>query len=445
MVHRIQENLSKKVSSWPFFVQLSPQHVRSIDHSTISQPNSGKEKTKKCYKNFLLIDLEKEASTCSGFYGLLIILLVVSSTLMISIIPQHDAIKYPSFWPERLLRSTNYYMVLVFCLSFDYQLIMNPRETFTAKQVFYSLLIVIIFMSILSLIFHIVWIYALDYRPPVPFLGILLRWISCVVFYIPFWALQPRDQRNDIEYTERFKWLMLTNVLFQVVFVAYYFSVGLFKKIPHKWQPIAAFLFPIIRYVCLKIIQKPTFKARGENASSSQVSMGCKIACNHALCLSLIIGGGATEATSAVLYLIDALLNLYSCYNIVKLHRKNEDVSKVMLSVQALIIKEILQILIPLSYSLILCLSYYGPNAEMIGNMKNEYWQFHKIEDISSPLKKIAILVIVDWMLLFFSALILWKCCKILLINEYARIMEIYWKPITFYISTTLLMVSKLI
>ena len=416
--------------------------VHPVKNSTIPQPKPTKEKIKNCLKNFLFIDLEKEASTCSGFYGLLIIFLVVASTLMISIIPQHDVIKYPNFWPETLLRSTNYYIILVLCLSFDYQLIMNPRDTLSAKQVFYTLLIVITFMSILSVIAHIIWIYSLNYRPPIPFLEILLRWISSVVFFVPFWAQQPRDHRNDIEYTERFKWLMLTNALFQVIFVAYYFSVGLFAKIPHKMQPIGAFLFPIIRYVCLNITQKITFKAQGENASSAQVATGCKIACNHALCLSLIIGSAATEVTSAVFYVIDVLLNLYSCYCIVKLHRKNEEVSKIKISVQALMIKESLQILIPLSYSLILFLSYYGPNAEIIGNMKNEYWQFHKIEDISSPLTKIAILVFVDWMLLFCSSLIMWKCCKIFLINEYFRIMEIYWKPITFYISTVLLTVS---
>ena len=222
-------------SSSPFIVKVRLINIRFSSH-TDKPVDDQKEKLKIRCKDFFSLDLEKEATIWSGIHGFQVIISVISCTLVISIIPQNDAIQHPPFWPKTLIRSVNFYFVLVLCLIFDNLLVMNPSGAISVKKVYYTLISVITLMLILSFIAHMMWIYALQYRPPIPFLGILLRWISCAVFYIPFWIQQTIDQHNNTEYTEHYKWLMFKNVLFQVIFVAYYFSVGFFNKIPQQLQ-----------------------------------------------------------------------------------------------------------------------------------------------------------------------------------------------------------------
>ena len=123
------------------------------------------------------------------------------------------------------------------------------------------------------------------------------------------------------------------------------------------------------------------------------------------------------------------MLNLRSCYSIIRLHRSSDQEDQITLrdQMRVVVIKETMQILIPTIFGIILCMSHFGPNAEMLGS--------HIIEDITVPLRKIAFLLLIDIMLLLFSSLILWRHCKLLLIQKYFWMMETYWKTIAFQIS----------
>ena len=161
---------------------------------------------------------------------------------------------------------------------------------------------------------------------------------------------------------------------------------------------------------------------------------------SNALCLTIIIGETATDLTSYLIYVIDVTINLKSCFDIVQLHRvqrtnNNHDQGIIRSRVQKLVLKETLQILIPLTYSIVLSLSYIGPNAQLYGT--------HMVADLRIPLKKISVLMLVDAALLLCTSLILWRFCDIVLIQEYFHLMERYWKPITFSITAILLAVRN--
>ena len=93
--------------------------------------------------------------------------------------------------------------------------------------------------------------------------------------------------------------------------------------------------------------------------------------------------------------------------------------------------KETLEILIPVTYCIIFCMAYFGPNAYLIGGFKNDNWQHNKLEKVSEPLTKVFYFLVVDLSRISLNAIILWKYCKISILSEHLKLMETYWKPIT--------------
>ena len=105
--------------------------------------------------------------------------------------------------------------------------------------------------------------------------------------------------------------------------------------------------------------------------------------------------------------------------------------------------KEALEILLPVLYCIIFTLSYYGPNAEIIGNVKADRWQYNKVDDIKIPLTKLRLFLLFDIIRITVAAGFLWVTCRIDFFFEYCRIMGYYWKAILFNIFLYVTAVSK--
>ena len=269
---------------------------------------------------------------------------------------------------------------------------------------------------------------------------------TAITQYTVFWFQRPLSQRCDREYRKRYRWFVYSRVLVVFIGQSYVFTASIFEKVPSAYQPILALVLPILRYGSGKILHKITTNARGENELSSQFAVNCKVTCNHALYLAIIVGSTATNLTAISICVIDAVINLRSCFTIIKLHRRHEDQMsyKFKSKLQALVMKETLELLLPITYCVILSIAYFGPNAENLGNIKNDYWQYKKIEDIRVPLSKIGLFLLVDVLRIALNFFLLWKYCKINLRFEYCQMMETYWKAITAYVATYLLAVSYL-
>ena len=61
-----------------------------------------------------------------------------------------------------------------------------------------------------------------------------------------------------------------------------------------------------------------------------------------------------------------------------------------------LVLTEIIEILVPLSYLITMLLAYYGPNAELLGNIQFGCWQFQQIEDIGGVVIAIMTMFLID-------------------------------------------------
>ena len=118
--------------------------------------------------------------------------------------------------------------------------------------------------------------------------------------------------------------------------------------------------------------------------------------------LSVKVEGVATDTFLYVLLFVEHSINMIFVYRIFKAKEKSgliPNKERLCNDLQALVLAEALEIIIPIAYLVCLLIAFYGPNAEILGNVKNNYWQFQSIDDITIPIKNILFLVGIDTIL----------------------------------------------
>ena len=63
---------------------------------------------------------------------------------------------------------------------------------------------------------------------------------------------------------------------------------------------------------------------------------------------------------------------------------------------QELVINEMVEFIIPLSYLLCFLTAYFGPNSSLIGNVLNGLWQYAAVDGIGKTVETIGIFFIID-------------------------------------------------
>ena len=81
----------------------------------------------------------------------------------------------------------------------------------------------------------------------------------------------------------------------------------------------------------------------------------------------------------------------------------------------------------PLAYALSFSMAFYGPNAELLGNVKSEYWQYEAVEDVNWTFLVMLGLFLIDIVCLALSLSILWIFSKVNLFEEFCSVLQKYW------------------
>ena len=96
---------------------------------------------------------------------------------------------------------------------------------------------------------------------------------------------------------------------------------------------------------------------------------------------------GARSLTMFCMVMVDFLIQLNMTYQIIKLQKNvtfNDDEKsrkEKRTAVLKLTLAELSEGLVPLAYAMCFSMAYYGPNANLIGNVKNGYWHFKAVKE----------------------------------------------------------------
>ena len=152
-------------------------------------------------------------------------------------------------------------------------------------------------------------------------------------------------------------------------------------------------------------------------------------ACRHTLFLAVAISTVATDVTSYVILGIDFITNILLSCAIIYLHKYPSEASKKWKTnaVMNVVVNESVEFIIPIAYILCFIMAYYGPNAEILGNVKNGYWQYLAVSDINDTMQWVAIMFAIDFASTIISFLLLLIFCKINILKIYIFLQKEMW------------------
>jgi len=105
-------------------------------------------------------------------------------------------------------------------------------------------------------------------------------------------------------------------------------------------------------------------------------------------------------------------------------------------AISKLVLAELCEGLVPLAYAICFAIAYYGPNAELFGNVRNGSWQYKEVEDVSQTFLVMLWLFTIDLISLALNAFIIWTNCNVNLFNEICNFMQKYWFVVAWKLSS---------
>ena len=79
------------------------------------------------------------------------------------------------------------------------------------------------------------------------------------------------------------------------------------------------------------------------------------------------------------------------------------------------------------AYCLCFLMAYYGPNATILGNVKNGYWQYSAVTNIDTTIMWIGIMFFIDFGSTILSAFLLFHFCKLNIFKMYLLLQKEMW------------------
>ena len=112
-----------------------------------------------------------------------------------------------------------------------------------------------------------------------------------------------------------------------------------------------------------------------------------------------------------------------------------ENLNHATTELMILVLGETLEIIIPLAYTVCFIVAYVGPNAEILGNVKNGYWQYKAVDDPMGPIQNLLFLACVDSVMLAGISIILYCYCNVNLFYVYIFILKEYGQTLSIHIA----------
>ena len=412
------------------------------------------ERTHHILENFL--KTWKTTPYLQGCFGIFIMIGAILYSMLITCWPQQNIIKYPENWFEPLPPIIiGYHVVDAANTLFSLTTVMNSNIIRCWRKYFQLFVWIVIGFIIPYIGVYIIWVHVLSYNYPMPFIGNICLSISYITKIIAFWFLFPNSNRGNKEYRKRLIWTMFLFPTFFFIAQVYSQLSSIFLNVPLHFQWCLGFLLPMLKKFNMWFSSKIAFKAAGGATLSAKIAMICAVGGIHSFMIVLLLASKVQPTTAYLVMILDSLPNLWSVVSIVRMHKKqvistspgdiNQIRTRIQESFTCLTLKEFLELLIPIIYGVSFVIAFYGPNADILGNVQNDYWQFEKTNSLVDKLSNVGIFFCVDSFRALISASVIWYFSGLNVYKPYCYIMLHYGFLILFYLSSALNVVSKLI
>ena len=339
----------------------------------------------------ILCHLQQKSMCLDIFLGILILLVSVCISMVITLWPQHDCIKYPEYWYEPVAPIIFGFIMIVSASNIcECYLVMKVDLILTWKAFFKLFFVTASSFTVPYIIAYVIWTHGLELRHPMPFVGQLCALIQSIIRPIAFWFLFPASLRvDDREFRKKLIGFTTLFPLRFIMAIVYSRIASTITKLPNNIQWCMAIFLPFVKKFNIWWTTKIGYRAAGCIDQSARLSMICAVTCTHSFVLTFILGSNISSVTAYLIMVAEFITNTYECFKIIRLHRQNSILSKEQKSeaLNCLALREYLEVLIPVTYCSAFTIAFYGPNANILGNIRNEYWQFVKVDNLVKKLR----------------------------------------------------------
>ena len=95
--------------------------------------------------------------------------------------------------------------------------------------------------------------------------------------------------------------------------------------------------------------------------------------------------------------------------------------------IEGLVLTERIETVVPIIFLIIFSMTYFGPNAEHLGNIKLTIWHYIGIENINHALQNLAIYLCVDISSFLVNGIFLWFTCGINVLKVLTKLQKKMW------------------
>ena len=392
----------------------------------------------------------KNVSFINGLHIFSVVGVCILLCSPIILIPQHNAIEQHQYWYESIMTFSLTWPIhwaLLTLLGNQSFLKINPLKT--PKVCLILALVPILGFIVIYCGLYLFWNFYLGYNFPLPF-ACFFSDVMISVFIINLWSQFPKDTKTSKEHRNRLIFFVLYLIWINLTIYVYNPLLMTFKKIPSKAQPVLAIVLPMIRSLDAKVLQKLLSKScsGGSHLVDSYTNIICNATFN--LYVTMSVSKHLTLETTFCILLVGVISNLRECYKIIQLHKKIEaDDAQILkknkekeMKIRALAISEVMELLVPLTYTLTFIVAYHGPNATILTGVKNDYWNQAITDNIGKVLTAELILFSVDFAALIAIVIFLWHFSKINLLKEFCMVLQEYWILVAAFVGMLLTKVS---
>ena len=422
--------------------QMSIQTIPPTESFKIKRPN----KLRQIFLN-KCADTITIKSVIVSFSG---ILLSIFSTLLINLWPQHNVFEEQSYWYECQIYLTfgwgpiaaaNIVNICLFCVG-------TPGKN-SLRPSIYSYFFGAISIVLCTCSIYFLWTYLGGFLWPMPFQGYVAGVCGWYVMAITLWFQYPKDWRMD----QCIRKKILYGILFLNVMVfaelTYKGVLKIFEVIPRDSQWSLVFLVVIIREWHSWILSYIGQKISGCQDLSVDVIAIHYAAVRHIIFLSVNLGEITTKSFNFFMFGCDFTANLFCCFSTMWLQRKAGSEEKADVKIKIImthIIAESVEFMMPIAYCLCFIIAYFGPNASIMGNVRNGNWQFTPVDDINNTLQWNTIMFAIDLASTILTFILLLWHSKINILKMYLQMQNTMWYMLAIqqgYIVAEVSMISK--
>ena len=399
------------------------------------------EKCKKRHEIFEnLITGNPSRETVSFKYGLYCILdfvLTLLATSVVVIIPMHNLILNPEYWYELVAQFLSGILPIgIARFIYDCSAWMNIDYIFTIRHylILYMVSAAAFLTSMVGL--NLVWVQFLENRFPMPFHVMVYALTMKAAELLLLWHFFPKSWRNDRGFLTRLKWNYGTIFIGELIGnLSYQILHKLFVEVPANYQWILALVLPFFKEFNIWTVSKLAGKASRGDAIRTKIACSYGVNLRHLMFLAVKVGTNSTNATTIYVLVVDFVANLYFALKIIYMRKTNNPNKMIQIDMlQALVLNELAEVMVPSVYLMVFILAYFGPNYDLIGNIGNDYWGMDAISDFKTTMENLVMFFFFDTCSFVACSLLLYLTTRINLLEACLHIRKEFGLMFSIYI-----------